>query len=154
MVAARADFVGAFATSFSKTASRYRRAGRSPTAAFSASTIPTASGGSTLSIGGALTNSGSLDVENYGVASSPSVNFRHGGVVRQQRQGQICSGNTNNSATLNVSGALTNNGSISITDDIEELAGAVGGTGSFTLYERQTSVQLECLVRSDHRQLA
>ena len=34
---------------------------------------------------------------------------------------------------LDVSGATTNNGSISITTDTEELAGAVGGTGSFSL---------------------
>jgi hypothetical protein len=86
-----------------------------------------------LSVAKGLTNSGSLAIENYGVASSPSVNsvtaasFVNSGTV-------ILSGNTNNSATLNVSGALTNNGSISITDDTEELAGAVGGTGSFTLY--------------------
>ena len=32
-----------------------------------------------------------------------------------------------------MSGALTNNGSISIASDTEELAGAVGGTGSFSL---------------------
>jgi hypothetical protein len=32
-----------------------------------------------------------------------------------------------------VSGALTNNGSISITYDTEELAGAVGGAGNFSL---------------------
>ena len=32
-----------------------------------------------------------------------------------------------------MSGATTNNGSISIASDTEELAGAVGGTGSFSL---------------------
>ena len=32
-----------------------------------------------------------------------------------------------------MSGATTNNGSISITSDTEELAGAVGGAGSFSL---------------------
>ena len=36
-------------------------------------------------------------------------------------------------AALNVSGATTNNGSISIASDTEELAGAVGGAGSFSL---------------------
>ena len=39
-----------------------------------------------------------------------------------------------NFGTLNMSGALTNNGSISIAYDTEELAGAVGGAaGSFSL---------------------
>ena len=42
-------------------------------------------------------------------------------------------GNGTNLAALNVSGATTNNGSISIASDTEELAGAVGGTGSFSL---------------------
>jgi hypothetical protein len=36
-------------------------------------------------------------------------------------------------AALDVSGATTNNGSISILKDTEELAGAVGGAGSFSL---------------------
>ena len=38
-----------------------------------------------------------------------------------------------NFAALKVSGATTNNGSISITSDTEEFAGAVGGAGSFSL---------------------
>jgi hypothetical protein len=38
-------------------------------------------------------------------------------------------------AALDVSGATTNNGSISITFDTEELAGAVGGAGSFSLFD-------------------
>ena len=37
-------------------------------------------------------------------------------------------------ALLDVSGATTNNGSISIVIDTEELAGAVGGAGSFSLF--------------------
>ena len=36
-------------------------------------------------------------------------------------------------AGLDVSGTTTNNGSISIASDTEELAGAVGGAGSFSL---------------------
>ena len=36
-------------------------------------------------------------------------------------------------ARLDVSGTTKNNGSISITTDTEQLAGAVGGTGSFSL---------------------
>ena len=42
-------------------------------------------------------------------------------------------GNGTNFAALDVSGATTNNGSISIYSDTEELAGAVGGAGSFSL---------------------
>ena len=38
-------------------------------------------------------------------------------------------------AALDVSGATTNNGSISIVFDTEELAGAVGGAGSFSLFD-------------------
>ena len=40
---------------------------------------------------------------------------------------------TNSAAPLDVSGATTNNGSISIASETEELAGAVGGAGSFSL---------------------
>ena len=40
---------------------------------------------------------------------------------------------SSSAALLDVSGATTNNGSISITTDTEELAGAVGGKGSFSL---------------------
>ena len=38
-----------------------------------------------------------------------------------------------NFATLKVSGAMTNNGSVSIASDTEDLAGAVRGAGSFSL---------------------
>ena len=38
-----------------------------------------------------------------------------------------------NGASVSTTGALTNNGSISIASATEELAGAVGGTGSFSL---------------------
>jgi hypothetical protein len=42
-------------------------------------------------------------------------------------------GHGTNFATLDVSGATTNNGGISITDDTEGLAGPVGGKGRFSL---------------------
>jgi hypothetical protein len=42
-------------------------------------------------------------------------------------------GNTTYFAALNVPGAITNDGSISISTDTEELAGAVSGKGSFSL---------------------
>ncbi len=85
-------------------------------------------GGSTLSIGSALTNTGTLVIGNSGISSSDTVtakSFVNRGTVD-------LTGGTN-FAALDVSGPTTNNGSISIASDTEELAGAVGGTGSFSL---------------------
>ncbi len=88
--------------------------------------IGSTSTGSSLSIAGALTNTGTLGIGNIDTGGSGSVtanSFVNSGAVDLSYGG-----------TLNVSGALTNNGSISIGDDPEEeLAGAVGGTGSFRL---------------------
>ena len=87
----------------------------------------TSSGGSTLSIGGALTNTGSLDIGSLGLSSSDSVtanSFDNSGTVDLTG---------NDFAALNVSGATTNDGSISIENDTDEFAGAVGGAGSFSL---------------------
>ena len=78
---------------------------------------------------GTLTNTGTLDIGNAALSSSASVtaeSFVNSGTVD-------LTGNGTNLAALNVSGATTNNGSISITSDTEELAGAVGGAGSFSL---------------------
>jgi hypothetical protein len=44
-------------------------------------------------------------------------------------------GNGTNFAALDVSGATTNDGAISIVLDTEDLAGAVGGKGSFSLFD-------------------
>jgi hypothetical protein len=93
--------------------------------------------GSTLSIGGALTNTGTLEIGNSILGLSASVtaeSFVNSGAVN-------LAGYRNGTgfavAALNVSGAITNNGSISIASDTEELAGAVseavGKTGSFGL---------------------
>jgi hypothetical protein len=86
-------------------------------------------GGSSLNIGGALTNTGILHMGSPFLPKSDSVaanSFVNRGSVD-------LTGGGPGIAALNVSGATTNNGSISITDDTEELAGAVGGTGSFSL---------------------
>jgi hypothetical protein len=91
-------------------------------------------GGSTLSIGGTLTNTGTLDIgEGFFPVPSSSVvakSFDNSGTVN-------LTGNATYLPTFNVSGAITNNGSISIASDTEELAGAVseavGKTGSFSL---------------------
>jgi hypothetical protein len=85
-------------------------------------------GGSTLSIGRALTNSGAIYIGNDALSSSDSVtakSFVNSGTV-DLTGGVIL-------AALDVSGATTNDGSISIATDTEEFAGAVGGTGSFSL---------------------
>jgi hypothetical protein len=86
-------------------------------------------GGSKLTVAGTLTNSDNLDIGNSHLVASASVTANslvNIGAVD-------LTGNGPNFAALNVSGATTNNGSISITNDTEELAGAVGGTGSFSL---------------------
>ena len=88
-------------------------------------------GGSTLSIGGALTNAGALDIGNgdgslFSSVSVTANSFDNSGTVN-------LAGNGTALAALNVSGATTNNGAISIASDTEELAGAVGGAGSFSL---------------------
>jgi hypothetical protein len=89
-------------------------------------------GGSTLTIAGGLTDTGTLDIGSSGLASSDSVTvktFTNSGTVN-------LTGNSFAStdvASLNVSGTTTNNGSIVITTDTETLAGAVSGAGSFSL---------------------
>jgi hypothetical protein len=86
--------------------------------------------GSHLTVAGTLTNTGTLDIGGgYLSASDSSVaarSFVNSGTVDLFAYGR-------NLATLDASGATTNNGSILITTDTEDLAGAVGGMGSFTL---------------------
>ncbi len=86
-------------------------------------------GGSSLSIATGLTNTGTLLIGSGGLSSSDAVtakSFVKCGTVD-------LTGNGANFAALDVSGATTNNGSISIATDTEELAGAVSGAGSFSL---------------------
>ncbi len=87
-------------------------------------------GGSTLSVGGTLTNNNLMEIGNANIlSSSDSVtakSFVNSGTVH-------LAGNGTNLAALDVSGSTTNNGSISIAADTEELAGAVGGAGIFSL---------------------
>ena len=75
---------------------------------------------------GALTNTGTLSIGSGDISASSSVtasSFVNRGTV------ELIGGFT----SLDVSGATTNDGSISIATDTEEFAGAVGGTGSFSL---------------------
>jgi hypothetical protein len=83
-------------------------------------------GGSTLTVAGALTNTGTLSIHSGGISSSSSVtasSFVNSGAV------ELIGGFT----SIDVSGATTNNGSISIGSE-GEFAGAVDGAGSFSLY--------------------
>ena len=98
-------------------------------------------------VGGTLTNTGSwISATTASRFSSDSVtakSFVNSGTVDLSGNGSI-------SAALNVSGATTNNGSISISADTEELAGAVGGTGSFSLSNANLQFELERFGRADH----
>jgi hypothetical protein len=62
-------------------------------------------GNSTLTLSGALTNNGTVELTGNGTAN----------------------------ATLSVAGSTTNDGAFYVTDDNETLAGAVSGTGTFSL---------------------
>ena len=99
-------------------------------------------GGNTLSIGGALTNPGMLEIGNGDAVTADSLD--NSGTVD-------LTGDGTNFAALDVSGATTNNGSISIASDTETLAGAVGGAGSFSLSTAKLQFELERLVRADHQ---
>ena len=74
-----------------------------------------------LNVSGALTNNGAISISYAGVLNVSGALTNNGAI----------SMSTN--SDLSVSGTLTNNGSISIAGDTEELAGAVAGTGSFSL---------------------
>ena len=97
-----------------------------------------------LSIAGALTNTGRLDIGSGEASSSVTAeSFVNSGTVDL------------NAGTLDVSGTTANNGSISIAYAAVTLAGAVDGTGSFSLPANiygPTNLQfeLERFVRADH----
>jgi hypothetical protein len=87
--------------------------------------------GSALSIAGQLqiTKTGKLHIGVSGLSSSDSVtaeSFVNSGTVDLIGDGA-------NLSALNVSGTTTNDGAISIASDTETLAGAIVGTGSFSL---------------------
>ncbi len=89
------------------------------------------SGGSSLTVAGALTNNSSLLIGNGVTSASDEVTAAS---LDNTNTGAIeLAGNGATLATLNVSGATTNDGSIQIASDTETLAGAVDGAGSFSL---------------------
>jgi hypothetical protein len=86
-------------------------------------------GGTTLSIGGTLTNTRALSIGNTCNCSPDSVTAKSFVYSRTV----YLTGDGTGLVALSVSGATTNNGSISIASDTEELPGAVGDAGSFSL---------------------
>jgi hypothetical protein len=97
--------------------------------------------GSSLTVAGALTNSGFLGID-YAFDSAGGSTVTAAALDNTNQIELI--GRGTNLAALNVSGAITNNGSISIASDTEELAGPVIGKGSFSLYG--TNVQFDSSV--------
>jgi hypothetical protein len=88
-------------------------------------------GGSSLTVGGTLTNSGKLAIGSVPLPLSASDDVT---AASLDNEGNIfLAGNGPNLAALDVSGATTNNGSISITRDTEKFHGAVSGTGVFNV---------------------
>ena len=86
-------------------------------------------GGSSLTVAGTLTNRFILSIGDMILSASDTVtagSLDNTGSVDLAGDGPYL-------ATLDVSGATTNDGDISISDGAEELAGAVGGAGSFSL---------------------
>jgi hypothetical protein len=88
-------------------------------------------GGSSLTVGGTLTNTGTL---RMGGSSGLFLSSSKVSTTALTNTGLISLTGTGAApALLDVSGATTNNGSISIFIGTEELAGAVSGVGSFSL---------------------
>jgi hypothetical protein len=80
-----------------------------------------------------------LDLNNGASASTTGALVNYGN-VELDYPGSV------GGSSLTVGGTLTNNGSISITYDTEELAGAVGGAGGFSL--EQGNLQFDSSVSS------
>ena len=107
------------------------------------------SGESSLTVAGALTTTSDLSIGNSALSAMAEVT-----AASLDNTGEIfLTGNnaTTNLAALNVSGATTNNGSVSIATDTEELAGAVDGAGSFSLSTANLQFELERFCRADHQ---
>jgi hypothetical protein len=93
-------------------------------------------GGSSLRIGGALTNSGTVVIGNGALKAPTTVTAS--GLINSGSitlQGGIRPGFTTNRATLDITGALVNSGSITLSQATLDIAGAAPSilTGSVTL---------------------
>ena len=96
-------------------------------------------GGSSLTVDGLLTNLGTLDIGpnleetlRYGDSVTVASLDNDGGTINLYGSLPFVA------ATLDVSGAFANNGTVNVDGDKEEIAGAVTGTGTFTVSSGST----------------
>jgi cytoskeletal protein CcmA (bactofilin family) len=96
-------------------------------------------GGSWLNVHGTLTNDGTIDIGNGSLSARSAVwaeSVVNTGTINVHGVGD--GDETNIHATLKSTGAFTNDGSVNFTDDYDKLAGAVSGTGNFSLADDAT----------------
>jgi autotransporter family porin len=86
-------------------------------------------GGSSLTVGGLLTNGGYLNVGNYELSASDLVTLNS---LTNNYEVELV-GSAAANAEVAITGALINNSGFSVTADSETIAGAVSGTGTFSL---------------------
>ena len=126
-------------------------------------------GGSSLTVGGTLTNTGALRMGGSGSSLTVGGTLTNTGALRMGGSAGLFLSSSKVSTTaltntglisltgtdaapalLDVSGATTNNGSILVFIGTEELAGAVGGAGSFGLFGSNLQFDFERFGRADH----
>ena len=93
-------------------------------------------GGSSLTIGGALSNDGTIQIgpSNDTLSAADTVkaaSLINNGTIDAYGAGAI-------RANLSITGAVTNDGSVNLSDDYAKIAGAVSGTGNFGLSNGST----------------
>jgi hypothetical protein len=86
-------------------------------------------GGSSLTVGGDLTNDGTLTIGSANDALSKADIVK---AATLDNAGTIdASGKGKNHAALSITGAVTNDGTVNLSDDYVKFVGAVSGTGNF-----------------------
>jgi hypothetical protein len=90
-----------------------------------------------------LANSGTLDIGDGTQTTTDSVSAAS--LINSATINLV--GNGAARATLALSGTLTNNDAVTITNDVEKLGGAISGTGSFTL-DGKSRLQFDSTVGS------
>jgi Hyphally regulated cell wall protein N-terminal len=93
----------------------------------------TGDGGSSLKIGGALTNDTIVQIGPSNDTLSATSMIEAASVINDGTIDLYGNQAANANATLRSSGAFTNDGSVNLTDDYDKLAGAVSGAGDFDL---------------------